>query len=560
MKTKQFFLIPIIISIAIAIGFVLGYWGVGAVYPSKGASGGVEQVSMRNSDIGQFLNSTSVNSSRIGQVLNYIDKFYIENVGIDTLSEQYISDILSKLDPHSIYIPAEDVLKANENLEGSFDGVGIMFNMVTDTLVVLEVISGGPSAKAGLEMGDKIIKVDDVNMAGVKFDQNEVVKKLKGEGGTEVKLSVDRKGFSELIDFTVVRGKVAIESLEAAIMLKPTVGYIKLLRFARTTHQEVSQAIDSLTNLGMESLIFDMTSNTGGYLDQAILIANEFLPKESLIVYTEGKNGKMLAKQYSDGNGRFTEQDLYVLVNEFSASSSEIVAGAIQDNDRGVIVGRRTFGKGLVQQQIPLLDGSLINLTIAEYHTPSGRSIQKPYEMGNSEKYDKELLDRFENLEFINADSISIADTVKYYTKSGRVVYGGGGVFPDEFVPLDTTAFSPFMRKALSSLYLIKFVTNHATENSKELMQLTSMDKVEAYLDENIDVLYNDYIKYLKSNKVKILNANAAKYKNEIIPYLRAYIGQYTPLGAEAFYYTLSPLNEITSFAVKMAEDKSETK
>ena len=555
MKRKQFFLIPIIISIAVVFGFALGYWVEGTVYGKQDQPDLSNIASPESMDVEDLVSGGRIGMSGLGQVLNYIDKYYVEEIGIDTLTKEFIPEVMAKLDPHSAYIPAEDVLKANENLQGSFDGVGIMFNMVTDTLVVLEVISGGPSSKVGLEMGDKIIKIDSINVAGVKYDQNEVVKLLRGEGGTKVVVSVDRDGFPELIDFSIIRGKVAIESLETAIMLKPTVGYIKLLRFAKTTHSEVSEAIDSLTNLGMKSLIFDLTSNSGGYLDQAILIANEFLPKESLIVYTEGKNGEMFAKQYSDGNGRFTKQDLFVLVNEFSASSSEIVAGAIQDNDRGVIVGRRTFGKGLVQQQIPLIDGSMIHLTIAKYHTPSGRCIQKPYEMGNSEEYNKDLINRFDKMEFVNADSINQGDSVKYYTKLGRVVYGGGGIFPDNFVALDTTALAPFMTKALSSLHLIKFVTYYATSHSKQLQALTSIDKVNKYLDKNIDTIYKDYVKFLRTNKVKISNKNVEKFKEEIIPYIKAYVGQYTSVGADAFYYIMYPLNDITRTAVELAEN-----
>lgn len=544
-KTNLTIWLPIIISLSIILGFWLGH------NRFSSNNGGISINSKK--DIEDLLNS--MKKSNIGQLVDYIDNNYVEKVNVDTLTEEFIPKILEKLDPHSSYIPASDVLKANENLEGSFDGIGVVFNMVTDTLIILEVISGGPSSKVGIEMGDRIIKVEGENIAGVKYNQFEVVKKLRGAGGTIVNLSIERKGEEELIEIPVVRGKVAINSIEASFMIEPEVGYIKLLRFSRTTHQEITAAIDSLLLVGMKSLIFDLTSNTGGYMDQAILIANEFLPEGEVIVYAKGRDGDVLAKNTSNGKGKFTEHKLYVLVDEFSASSSEIVAGAIQDNDRGVLIGRRTFGKGLIQQQVQLGDGSMVNLSIAKYYTPSGRCIQKPYDMGNSEKYNNDIIDRLKHMEFFTADSIVMKDTTKYYTKSGKVVYGGGGVMPDVFVPMDTTKLSKFVIKAMSNINIIKFITKYATDNNKALSKLTSIDEVKKYLDKNGDKIYNKYVNYMVANGVEITRKEALipENKKELMPYISAYLGQYTPMGANAFYSIIYPYDNITSKAIKLA-------
>ncbi len=550
-KIKYTVYLPIVVAVSVVLGFSMGYWGnpLSSNKPENTANNTQEESL-------ESLFQQAHTKSKPQQLLDFIDKIYIDKIDTDTLTEEFLSKIVDKLDPHSLYIPKDEVQKANENLEGSFDGIGIMFNMVTDTLVVLEVIPGGPSSKVGLEMGDRIIKVDGTNIAGIKFDQNEVVKKLRGKGGSTVVLSVEREGISDLIDISVVRGKVAIKSMEAAFMITPKIGYIKLLRFARTTHSEVVNAIDSLNTLGMQTLIFDLKNNSGGYLDQAIYIANEFLPKGSLIVYTEGR-GAMMGKQYSTGTGRFTNQKLYLLVDEFSASSSEIVAGAIQDNDRGILVGRRTYGKGLVQQQVPFTDGSVLNITVARYHTPSGRCIQKPYKLGNKDEYNKDILNRFDNQEFVNQDSISMIDTVKYHTKSNRVVYGGGGIMPDVFVPLDTTALNPFMRKAMSSLHIIKYVTKYSSKHSKELSKLKTVEEVKTFLKDNQDEIFNGYVDYMLANKVGVSRSEAIKNKKDLSVYLWAYIGQYTSVGENAFYSIIYPLDDIVTKAIELIDKEN---
>lgn len=538
---------PFAISLSLVVGFLLGSFRSNSIkYTDEVLVGELKE--MMKEERTKY---------KIGEVIEYIDKYYVDNIGVDTLVEQFIPEIISKLDPHSSYIPSEEVKRSSERLEGSFDGVGIVFNMITDTLLVLEVIPGGPSSKVGVEMGDKIIKVDTVTVAGVKFNQFDVVKMLKGKGGTTVNLSIERKGFDELIEVPVIRGKVAINSLEAAMLIKPTVGYVKITSFSRTTHTEMVAAIDSLKKLGMESIILDLTSNSGGYLDQAILVANEFLPKGDVIVTAKVRDGKVLSNQLADGEGNYINEKLYLLINEFSASSSEIVAGAIQDNDRGTIVGRKSFGKGLIQRQVELSDGSMFNITIGKYYTPSGRCIQKTYGMGNSSDYRDDIGRRFEHNEFFSVDSIAVNDSLKYYTKSGKVVYGGGGIISDVFVPLDTTAMSEFMIKAVSGINIIKFATRYVTDNSKEILKLTSLDKVMEYLHRNENIIYDNYIKFLISDGIKFTKREAQKEKSELILRLNAYIGQYTPMGANAFYSIIYPKLDVTRVAVELAEEDS---
>jgi len=368
-----------------------------------------------------------------------IENLYVDTVNNSKLAEDAITGLLEKLDPHSAYLSPDEVKDANEPLQGNFDGIGIQFNMLTDTLYVIQVISGGPSEKVGIQAGDQIIFVDDTLIAGVKMKNTDVMSKLKGPKGTVVNIKVLRNGYPDLLNFRIVRDKIPVYSLTASYMVDNKTGYIKLDRFAATTYDEFKDALDKLQKQGMKNLIMDLQDNGGGYLGSAIEIANEFLNSGSLIVYTEGLNQRREDAR-SNNSGTFKNGKLVILVNEFSASASEIVSGAIQDWDRGVIVGRRTFGKGLVQRPIPLPDGSMIRLTTARYYTPTGRSIQKPYTKGDLEAYSKDLVDRYNRGEMLSADSIHFPDSLKYNTLiKNRIVYGGGGIMPDYFVPIDTT-------------------------------------------------------------------------------------------------------------------------
>ncbi|NDW17561.1 S41 family peptidase [Dysgonomonas sp. 216] len=375
---------------------------------------------------------------KIATAFMLIDKMYVDKIDADKLSDDAITALLSELDPHSSYIKASELKEMNEPLEGNFDGIGVTFNMATDTLFIIETIAGGPSEKIGILPGDKIILVNDTLIAGVKMPTRDVMKRLRGPKGTAVNVKIQRRGIKDLLNFRIVRDKIPIHSLNASYMIDNQTGYISLVRFGATTYQEFKEALARLQNQGMKNLILDLQSNGGGYLSAAIDLTNEFLGKDKLIVYTEGANQPRFSEK-SKSNGMFENGKVVILVNETSASASEILSGAIQDWDRGVIVGRRTFGKGLVQRQLPLPGGSAMRLTVARYYTPTGRSIQKPYTNGDKDSYDKDLIARYNHGEMMSADSIHFPDSLKYRTLiNDRIVYGGGGIMPDYFVPLDT--------------------------------------------------------------------------------------------------------------------------
>lgn len=373
-----------------------------------------------------------------------ITQLYVDSVDQKKLVEDAINGMIEKLDPHSAYSDAEATKKLNEPLEGNFEGIGIQFNMLEDTVVVIQTISKGPSEKAGLLPGDRLVTVDDTTIAGVKMSREDIMKKLRGPKDTKVKLGVFRYGNSDLIYFTVKRDKIPVNTLGASYMVTPTIGYIELDRFGATSGEEVKEAIKQLQKEGMQALILDLQTNGGGYLGAAFEVANQFLPKDALVVYTEGRTTPRQVFK-AEGGGNFLEGPLVVLVDETTASAAEIVSGAVQDHDRGTIIGRRTFGKGLVQRPIDLPDGSMIRLTVSHYYTPSGRCIQKPYVKGQKEEYNHDLDDRYKHGELTCIDSIHLDSTKVYRTlREDRIVYGGGGIMPDVFVPLDTTTYSKY--------------------------------------------------------------------------------------------------------------------
>ncbi|MFI3314300.1 MAG: S41 family peptidase [Rikenellaceae bacterium] len=534
-KTATIF-IPVIVSILVIVSFLGGRFS---------ANTEVTRV------VSNASRSNMLSASKFGYILNLIDKKYVDAVNVDTLSEEYIEKMLHKLDPHSAYIPAVDAVENQEQLEGHFDGIGIMFNMATDTIIVQSVIAGGPADSMGMLPGDRIIIIDDSLVAGRKINQNEVVKMLKGPGGSTVTIKVERSGNDSLFSLDIVRGKIAIKSIDAAYMVAPKVGYIKLLQFSRTTHTEFIKAVEELKSQGMEKLIFDLTANSGGYLDQAILIANEFLPEGKLIVYTEGRKSR-LAEQYSDGTGRFQSQDLVVMIDETSASSSEIVAGALQDNDRGTIIGRRSFGKGLVQQSIPLSDGSIVNITIARYHTPTGRSIQRPYDKGYDQYY-SDFIERYKRMELLYKDSIKLVDSLKYTTPNGKIVYGGGGIMPDVFVPLDTTIYTSGVVKVFNDNTLLKYALEFTDKNRGELIEITTLEELKSYFEKNGDAIYNGFVKFARSRK-KSVNPSA-KEKATIKNYLFAYISRNSGADDNGFYLYFNNLDNIFQEALKIHLD-----
>jgi len=410
----------------------------------------------------------SAGTRKMATAMTIIEKMYVDEIDDNKLSEDAIVALLEKLDPHSSYIKAEELKEMNEPLEGNFDGIGVSFNMVTDTLYIIETIAGGPSEKVGILPGDRIIQVNDSLIAGVKMSTRDIMKRLRGPKGTTVRVKIMRRGMDGLLEFKIVRDKIPIYSVDASYMIDSKTGYIKISRFGATTHKEFLEAFNKLKEQQMQNLILDLQGNGGGYLSTAIDIAKEFLGKNKLIVYTEGHNQPRFSET-SKSNGVYEEGKLVILVNEGSASASEIVSGAVQDWDRGVIVGRRTFGKGLVQRQIPLPDGSAMRLTVARYYTPTGRGIQKPYMNGDKDDYNKELQKRYEHGEMLSVDSIQFPDSLKYRTLvNKRTVYGGGGIMPDEFVPIDTLTnyHIQLMAKGLIHKVYLQEVDN----NRKELL------------------------------------------------------------------------------------------
>ncbi|MDY6098130.1 MAG: S41 family peptidase [Bacteroidaceae bacterium] len=400
-----------------------------------------------------------------------ISRFYVDTVDVHKQVEDAINGMLSKLDPHSAYSTPKETKQLNEPLSGSFEGIGVQFNMLEDTLLVIQPVPKGPSEKVGILAGDRIVAVNDTAIAGVKMSREEIMGRLRGPKNTIAHLSIVRRGIRDTLSFDVERDKIPVNSVDAAYMVTPTIGLVRFNNFAQTTHQEIVDAIKKLQAQGMKNLIIDLQQNGGGYLQAAAEIASEFLPKNDLIVYTRGR---MVPDQEfrSTGGGLFTEGKIAVLVDEYSASAAEILSGAIQDQDRGVVVGRRTFGKGLVQRPIDLPDGSMIRLTVAKYYTPSGRCIQKPYEKGDKMNYARDVINRYNKGELTNADSIHFPDSLRFQTlREGRTVYGGGGIMPDYFVPLDTTKYTKCYRELSARSHIINTNLRYMDKNRKKLLK-----------------------------------------------------------------------------------------
>ena len=406
-----------------------------------------------------------------------ISQLYVDNVDEGKLVEDAIRGMLEKLDPHSSYSTPKEVKALNEPLTGSFEGIGVQFNMVEDTLLVIQPVTGGPSEKVGIVAGDRIVSVNDTAIAGVKMSKEAIMRRLRGPKGTKVMLGIVRRGIKVVLTFKVTRDKIPVKSIDAVYMIRPEVGYVRIGNFGATTHDEFCEALEKLTKQGMRNLILDLQGNGGGYLQAAVNIANEFLQKGDLIVYTEGR--RMQRAEYkAKGNGKFLDGKIVVLIDEYSASAAEIVTGAIQDQDRGKVVGRRSFGKGLVQRPIDLPDGSMIRLTVSHYYTPAGRCIQKPYTKGDAKDYAMDVVNRLKHGELTSADSIHFADSLKCYTlREHRTVYGGGGIMPDYFVPLDTLAYTKFHRELSAKSYIINANLKYVDANRKALKkQWTSFE------------------------------------------------------------------------------------
>jgi len=492
-------------------------------------------------------------TQKMSMAMYAIKNLYVENVDENKLVEKALRAMVKELDPHSEYMTAEEMKEMNEPLQGGFDGIGISFNMMKDTLFIVEVISGGPSEKVGLLAGDRIIQVNKESIAGVKMANKEVMKRLKGPKGTLVTVSVKRRNIPTLIDYKIIRDKIPIYSLDASFMVDKKTGYIKLNRFGATTADEYKQAFKELKKQGMTQLILDLESNGGGYMNAAIELGDEFLPKGKCIVYTEGKHSP---RQDNDATakGDFEDGKLVVLIDEYSASASEILAGAIQDWDRGLVIGRRSFGKGLVQRPIPLPDGSMLKLTVAKYFTPSGRFIQKSYE--NAENYSRDLIDRYNRGEMANADSIHFPDSLKTSTlENHRIIYGGGGIMPDVFIPIDTIKFTPLHRLISNSGVMNRFSVNYVDEHRAELN--AAYPNIDAFVNnfKPNQALTDALMNFAHSEKLILTQADSASDKSLIMKQLKAFMAR--DLGKSAdFYKVMWTENETLLKAIEIINDK----
>jgi carboxyl-terminal processing protease len=484
---------------------------------------------------------------KLREVLTYIDTKYVDDITTDKLVDESIRHLLSKLDPHSHYIPASDRVAANEELRGNFDGIGVEFNIFQDTIMVVTPLSGGPSEKLGIRSGDKIIRVDDKNVASIGITTEDVMRLLKGPRGSEVKVTILRG--KQTLDYNIVRDKIPQFSIDVSYMVDSEIGYIKLNRFSATTYEEFSKALTKLKDQGMKKLILDLQGNGGGYMSMAIDLADEFLSEGKKIVYTDGKDKRLNTNAASTNRGNFENGDLIILVNEGSASASEILAGALQDNDRALIVGRRTFGKGLVQNPFDLSDGSELRLTISRYYTPSGRSIQKPYD--DEEEYSLDLIERYKNGEFFSADSIKLNDSLKYKTANGRSVYGGGGIMPDYFVPLDTTMNSHFLNALYSSLSIYEYAFNYAHHN-KETLESNGFETFRKNFVVT-DAMLNELIAIGQRNKVKPDYQDLKRNKKIFQLHVKAQIARRI-WGNDGLFPIINETNEIFLQSLKLFE------
>ncbi len=459
-NSRKNIIMPVIFSLILIIGIGAGYL--------------LNRVSGKNNQEDPVIN-------KLLSVIDYVEAEYVDTISKTEFVEAALPHILLELDPHSQYIPASEQQSMSEPLEGNFDGIGVQFNIQEDTVVVVNVIPGGPSQKSGILAGDRIVKVNDTLIAGVKISNEKVMKKLKGPKGTKVLLGIGRKGEKNLLSFEITRGQIPLYSIESSYMIRNDIGFVKINKFSKTTTHEFRKAVTQLKRKGMKKIIIDLRGNGGGYMDAAVNLADEFLTDRQLIVYTYGKS-RPKTNYYSTQKGFCLDLDVAILIDETSASASEIVAGAIQDNDRGTIIGRRSFGKGLVQEPVVFKDGSELRLTIARYYTPTGRCIQKPYTKG-SEDYYYELGERVMHGELEQADSIKFADSLKFTTPKGRTVYGGGGIMPDIFIPLDTAGYTPYLRAVINKGLVYKFAFQYVDINRKKLTSFQSPEILDQYLN-----------------------------------------------------------------------------
>ena len=534
------YLLPTLTVIGVALGLTIGM--------SLCQKANAQRIVYQN---GQW----SLEQTKVDRLLQLMEKAYVDSLNIDSITDEVMTEMVQKLDPHSAYIPKEDLEMVNSELAASFSGIGVQFSIQQDTVRIVAVIAGGPCEGVGVLAGDKIITVDDSTFVGKKMNNEKVMKTLRGPKGTQVKLGIIRAGVSEPLSFTVTRGDIPVHSVDAKFIIDEKIGFVRVNKFGETTYKEFIAALAELSSKGADRFIVDLRENSGGYMEMAIRMANEFLSRGDLIVYSQGRAYPRY-EATANGSGRFKNVPLVVLIDNFSASASEIFAGAMQDNDRATIVGRRSFGKGLVQQQMPFDDGSAVRLTVARYYTPSGRCIQKPYVLGEQEDYAKDLEERWEHGEFYSADSIHFSDTTTYRTKNGRIVRGGGGIMPDVFVGRDTSLNTPWYNRCVNLAYTYQFAYQYTDAHRKELNKYKDWQSLEKYLIKQ-DII-PEFVKFAEGKGVEPNQAEIQKSRPLMTRLLHAYIVR-NILGDEGFFPLFERDDEITKVAVKQLTQSDRT-
>ena len=530
MNRKTVILLPILVAMSVAIGILVGNM-------------------LKKNASPVFSGMNFAHPNKIATILDLVDNGYVDEVNTSDIIEKTIPEILENLDPHTTYIPAKNMQEVQEEMQGNFSGIGVQFSIMEDTVRVIEVISGGPSSQVGILPGDRIVTVNDSLIAGVDIPSNDVLTMLRGEKDSKVRVGIVRKGYDGQLEFEITRGDIPIYSVDVSYMIDSETGFIKISRFANTTYDEFMQGMKKLQAKGAEKVIIDLRNNPGGSLVGVLQMVDEFLQAGEPILYTEGTH--QARKTYNaSSRTSFADMGVYVMLDEFSASASEIFAGAMQDNDRGIVIGRRSFGKGLVQEQIPLMDGSALRLTVARFYTPSGRCIQSSYDDGNEEYYNH-IYERFHNMEQLVADSIHFVDSLRYETKGGRVVYGGGGIMPDFFVPVDTTGNSEYYNRLYRKGLIYSYAYAYADQHRSELTGFTRADQIDAYLEKNNVIDY--FIKYAEEKGVK-KDAKGLKASGKIIDtQLKAYIAR-NIIGEEGFYPIIKQIDKTLLRAIEISK------
>lgn len=532
MSKKTKILLPLLLAVSIALGIVIG--GL---------------LSRNSQPVFSGLMANSGGNNKISTILQLINRGYVDSVNTSEIVEETIPELLKNLDPHTSYIPARDMQGVQEEMSGKFSGIGVQFSIMEDTVRVIEVISGGPSSNVGILPGDRIVRVNDSIIAGVEVVNSTVLNLLRGDKNTKVEVGIVRKGSGDELEFEITRGDIPIYSIDVSYMIAPHTGFMKISRFANQTYREFMDGMEKLSAAGAEKVIIDLRQNPGGSLVAVLQMVDEFLEKDEPILYTEGINQPR--KTYNaSGKNTWGDIGVFVLIDEFSASASEIFAGAMQDNDRGIVIGRRSFGKGLVQEQIPLADGSALRLTVARFYTPSGRCIQSSYENGN-EEYFNSIYERFHHMEQLVADSIHFADSLKYQTKSGRTVYGGGGIMPDFFVPADTTGISDYYNRIYRKGLVYSFAYSYADEHRAELTKLTTGEDLDRYLDKKNT--FSAFVDYAAQKGVPRDKAGIAESKDILNTQLKAYIAR-NIIGEEGFFPIIKKIDKTLLQAIKISQ------